>query len=154
MDLNLAGVLLSFRWRWQWVNSVDWGEQEEVGVLMRLRILKIRSSEYFFEFYAWFTHPNCRSLWPWRKPVNSLTRRTELEVELGIRLRKLTVCLSTRFVAAFMPMTKRFASNLAMHSAAATAMRLCGQYKTTGKVNLQPGEVQNLMGAAMSLLSK
>jgi len=42
----------------------------------------------------------------------------------------------------------------AMHSAAATALRLCGQYKTTGKVNLEPGEAQKLMGAAMSFLSK
>jgi hypothetical protein len=41
-----------------------------------------------------------------------------------------------------------------MHFAAATALRLCGQYKTMGKVNLQPGEVQNLMGAAMSFLPK
>ncbi|KIM76745.1 hypothetical protein PILCRDRAFT_826141, partial [Piloderma croceum F 1598] len=40
----------------------------------------------------------------------------------------------------------------AMHSAASTAMRLCGQYKTTGKVNLEPGEMQNLMGAAMSFI--
>src|ERR1700691_4054239 len=40
----------------------------------------------------------------------------------------------------------------AMHSAATTAMRLCGQYKTTGKVNLEPGDAQNLMGVAMSFL--
>lgn len=40
----------------------------------------------------------------------------------------------------------------AMHSAAATAMRLFGEYKSTGKVNLQPGEMQQLMAAATSFL--
>lgn len=39
----------------------------------------------------------------------------------------------------------------AMQSAAATAMRLMGEYKSTGKVNMQPGEMQKLMGLAMSL---
>ncbi|KAG1725478.1 uncharacterized protein EDB91DRAFT_1168171 [Suillus paluster] len=39
----------------------------------------------------------------------------------------------------------------AMQSAAATAMRLMGEYKSTGKVNMQPGEMQKLMGVAMSL---
>jgi hypothetical protein len=38
-----------------------------------------------------------------------------------------------------------------MRSAAATAMRLWGQYKTTSKVNLEPGKMQNLMGVAMSV---
>lgn len=40
----------------------------------------------------------------------------------------------------------------AMHSAASMAMRLCTEYKSTGKVNLQPGEMQGLIGAAMSFL--
>ncbi|KAG1804427.1 uncharacterized protein BJ212DRAFT_1394048 [Suillus subaureus] len=39
----------------------------------------------------------------------------------------------------------------AMQSAAATAMRLMGEYKSTGKVNMEPGEMQKLMGVAMSL---
>lgn len=39
----------------------------------------------------------------------------------------------------------------AMQSAAATAMRLMGEYKSTGKVNMEPGEMQKLMGLAMSL---
>ena len=43
---------------------------------------------------------------------------------------------------------------VAMHTAASIAMRLCGQYMTTGRVNLEPGEMQNLMGSAISLLSK
>jgi hypothetical protein len=43
---------------------------------------------------------------------------------------------------------------VAMHTAASTAMRLCGQYTTTARMNLEPGEMQNLMGAAMSFLSK
>ena len=42
---------------------------------------------------------------------------------------------------------------VAMHTAASTAMRLCG-YTNTGRVNLEQGEMQNLMGAAMSFLSK
>jgi len=42
----------------------------------------------------------------------------------------------------------------AMHAAAATAMRLAGTYKTTGKFSLQSGDVQQLMGAAMSFLQK
>ncbi|KAI6004334.1 hypothetical protein EDC04DRAFT_2785628 [Pisolithus marmoratus] len=39
----------------------------------------------------------------------------------------------------------------AMQTAAASAMKLCADYKTTGKLNLQPGEMQKLVGAAMSL---
>lgn len=39
----------------------------------------------------------------------------------------------------------------AMQSAAGTAMRLMGEYKSTGKVNMQPGEMQKLMGLAMTL---
>ncbi|KAG1843358.1 hypothetical protein DFJ58DRAFT_39145 [Suillus subalutaceus] len=39
----------------------------------------------------------------------------------------------------------------AMQSAAATAMRLMGEYKSTGKVNMEPGEMQKLMALAMSL---
>lgn len=39
----------------------------------------------------------------------------------------------------------------AMQTAAATAMRLMGEYKSTGKVNMEPGEMQKLMGVAMSL---
>ncbi|KAG1842926.1 hypothetical protein C8R48DRAFT_737131 [Suillus tomentosus] len=39
----------------------------------------------------------------------------------------------------------------AMQSAAASAMRLMGEYKSTGKVNMEPGEMQKLMGVAMSL---
>lgn len=39
----------------------------------------------------------------------------------------------------------------AMKTAAATAMKLCNDYKTTGKLDLQPGEMQKLIGVAMSL---
>jgi hypothetical protein len=39
----------------------------------------------------------------------------------------------------------------AIHAAGATALRLCGEYRSTGKVNLQPGEMQQLIAAAMSL---
>lgn len=39
----------------------------------------------------------------------------------------------------------------AMKTAAATAMKLCSDYKTTGKLDLQPGEMQKLIGVAMSL---
>ncbi|KAG6328048.1 hypothetical protein ID866_11041 [Astraeus odoratus] len=39
----------------------------------------------------------------------------------------------------------------AMQSAASAAMRLCSEYQSTGKLNLQPGEMQQLIGAAMSL---
>ncbi|KAG1834005.1 hypothetical protein DFJ58DRAFT_869396 [Suillus subalutaceus] len=39
----------------------------------------------------------------------------------------------------------------AMQSASATAMRSMGEYKSTGKVNMEPGEMQKLMGLAMSL---
>lgn len=41
--------------------------------------------------------------------------------------------------------------SIAMQTAAATAMRMMGEYKSTGKVNMQPGEMQKLMGLAMSL---
>ncbi|OAX35627.1 hypothetical protein K503DRAFT_868131 [Rhizopogon vinicolor AM-OR11-026] len=39
----------------------------------------------------------------------------------------------------------------AMQTAAATAMRMMTEYKSTGKVNMQAGETQKLMGLAMSL---
>jgi hypothetical protein len=39
----------------------------------------------------------------------------------------------------------------AMQSAATTAMRLMAEYKSTGKVNMEPGEMQKLMGLAMTL---
>jgi hypothetical protein len=38
-----------------------------------------------------------------------------------------------------------------MQTAGATAMRMMTEYKSTGKVNMQPGEMQKLMGLAMSL---
>jgi hypothetical protein len=38
-----------------------------------------------------------------------------------------------------------------MKSAGTTVMRLCGEYKSTGKINLQDGEMQQLIGTAMSL---
>jgi len=40
---------------------------------------------------------------------------------------------------------------IAMQVAAATAMRMMTEYKSTGKVDMQPGEMQKLMGLAMSL---
>lgn len=43
------------------------------------------------------------------------------------------------------------AKSEAMKTAAATAMKLCSDYKTTGKLDLQPGEMQKLIGVAMSL---
>jgi len=39
----------------------------------------------------------------------------------------------------------------AMQTAAATAMRMMTEYKSTGKVNMQAGEMQKLMALAMSL---
>ncbi|KAI5988561.1 hypothetical protein EDD15DRAFT_1369247 [Pisolithus albus] len=43
------------------------------------------------------------------------------------------------------------AKSEAMKTAAATAMKLCSDYKSTGKLDLQPGEMQKLIGVAMSL---
>jgi hypothetical protein len=40
----------------------------------------------------------------------------------------------------------------AMHSAATTIMRLLQSYSSTGKVDLQPGEMQGLISTAMSFI--
>jgi len=47
---------------------------------------------------------------------------------------------------------KNAAKMQAMQSAGLTAMKLMGQYKSTGKVDLEPGEMQKLIGAAMSFI--
>ena len=44
-----------------------------------------------------------------------------------------------------------FFTHTAMHAAASTAMRLATQYKTTGRISFQHGEMQSLISAAMAL---
>jgi hypothetical protein len=44
-----------------------------------------------------------------------------------------------------------FVTLSAMHSAAATMTHLLQSYTSTGKVSMQPGEMQSLIGAAMAL---
>lgn len=59
------------------------------------------------------------------------------------------------FLFVFCLIFERFALtcilSIAMQTAGATAMRMMTEYKSTGKVNMQPGEMQKLMGLAMSL---
>jgi hypothetical protein len=43
-------------------------------------------------------------------------------------------------------------SGIAMHTAAATIIRLLQSYNSSGKMDLQPGDMQALIGAASSLI--
>jgi hypothetical protein len=73
-----------------------------------------------------------------------------------LSVRRLNHCIMSLLYLSFrcsrMTLTREFFDALsAMHSAAATMTHLLQSYTSTGKVSMQPGEMQSLIGAAMAL---